>query len=98
MSLHRLFPCLLLAAFTACADSPLPSGVRGPTPDSLKALPRALSADEQKTIAASNRFAFDLFRSVNTRFADTNVFISPLSASFALGMTLEGAAGETFEG
>ncbi len=98
MSRRRLFPCLLLAASAACADSPLPSGVRGPTPDSLKALPRALSADEQQTIAASNRFAFDLFRSVNTRFVDTNVFISPLSASFALGMTLEGAAGETFEG
>ncbi len=95
MSLRRLFPCLLLAV-TACADSPL--GLGGTAPDSLTVLPRALSQDEQQTIASSNRFAFDLFRSINTRFADTNVFISPLSASFALGMTMEGAEGETFQG
>jgi serpin B len=61
-------------------------------------LPRALSEGEQLTIASSNRFAFDLFRNINTRFADTNLFISPLSASFALGMTLNGADGETYEG
>jgi serine protease inhibitor len=96
MSFRRFFPCLLLVAIAACADSPL--GFEGTAPDSLKVLPRALSEDEQQTIASSNRFAFDLFRSVNTRFADTNVFISPLSASFALGMTLNGAEGETFEG
>jgi serpin B len=96
MSLRRLSPCLLLALSAACADSPL--SPRGAAPDSLKVLPRALSEGEQQAIASSNRFAFDLFRSVNTRFADTNLFISPLSASFALGMTLNGAAGETFEG
>ena len=98
MSLRRFFPGLLLAASAACADSPLPSGLGGTAPDSLKALPRALSEGEQHAIASSNRFAFDLFRSINTRFADTNVFISPLSASFALGMTLNGADGETFVG
>jgi serine protease inhibitor len=96
MSLRRLFPCLLLAAAAGCADSPL--GLEGTAPDSLKVLPRALSEGEQHAIASSNRFAFDLFRSINTRFADTNVFISPLSASFALGMTLNGAEGETFQG
>ncbi len=96
MSLRRLVPCLLLALAAACADSPL--GLGGTAPDSLKALPRALRAGEQQAIASSNRFAFDLFRSINTRFVDTNVFISPLSASFALGMTLNGADGETFEG
>lgn len=95
MSLRRLFPGLLLAVTAACADPPV--GVDGPA-DSLKVLPRALSEDEQRVIASSNRFAFDLFRSINTRFADTNVFISPLSASFALGMTLNGAGGETFDG
>jgi serine protease inhibitor len=96
MSLRRLFPCLILAVTAACADSPL--GLGGAAPDSLEVLPRALSEDEQHAIASSNRFAFDLFRSINTRFADTNVFISPLSASFALGMTLNGAEGETFQG
>jgi serpin B len=96
MLLRRLLPVLLLALAAACSDSP--SGPGGATPDSLKVLPRPLSEGEQQAIAASNRFAFDLFRSVNARFADTNVFISPLSASVALGMTLNGADGETFEG
>jgi serine protease inhibitor len=96
MSLRRLLPCLLLALAAACADSPL--GLGGTAPDSLKVLPRTLSEGEQHAIASSNRFAFDLFRSINTRFADTNLFISPLSASFALGMTLNGAEGETFDG
>ena len=93
---HRLLPGLVLALVTACGDSPLGAG--GAAPDSLKALPRALSEEEQQAIASSNRFAFDLFRRVNTRFADTNLFISPLSASFALGMTLNGADVETFDG
>jgi serine protease inhibitor len=92
---HRLLPVLLLALAAACADSPIAPGGAA---DSLKVLPRTLSDGEQQAIAASNQFAFDLFRSINTRFADTNVFISPLSASFALGMTLNGADGETFEG
>jgi serpin B len=96
MSHRRLLPAVLVIVTAACADSPL--GPRGTAPDSLEVLPRALSQSEQQTIAANNRFAFDLFRSINTRFADTNVFISPLSASFALGMTLNGAEGETFEG
>jgi serine protease inhibitor len=96
MKLHRLIPCTLVVLTAACADSPL--GPRGAVPDSLNVLPRALSSGEERAIAANNRFAFDLFRSVNERFADTNVFISPLSASFALGMTLNGTDGETFEG
>ena len=97
MSIRRLLPCALLAVVAGCADVPL-GPRRGAAADSLQALPRALSTGEQQAIAASNRFAFDLFRSINTRFLDTNVFISPLSASFALGMTLNGADGETFEG
>ena len=96
MPFRRLFPFAALVLTAACADSPL--GPRGAAPDSLKALPRVLSEGEQRAIASSNRFAFDLFRSVNTRFVDTNLFISPLSASFALGMTLNGADGETYEG
>ena len=97
MRIHRLFAALVLAVAAACTDSP--SGpAPGAAPDSLTVLPRTLSDGEQAAIASSNRFAFDLFRSINRRFIDTNVFISPLSASFALGMTLNGADGETFDG
>jgi serine protease inhibitor len=60
-------------------------------------LPRSLSADELALISAGNRFAFDLLRQVPLEHPDTpNVFLSPLSASMALGMAMNGAAGETW--
>jgi serine protease inhibitor len=62
----------------------------------LTQLPRALTASEQEVIRASNRFAFDLLREVERRDSASNVFLSPLSASMALGMTMNGARGETF--
>lgn len=50
----------------------------------------------EKTVArADNRFGFNLFRQLNTDTADSNLFISPFSVSMALGMTLNGAAGQT---
>jgi serine protease inhibitor len=64
----------------------------------LTQLPRALSAAEQQVIQSSNRFAFDLLRGVAERDTVANVFLSPLSASMALGMTMNGARGETFDG
>ena len=76
------------------------SGCQGPTAPSLvpiAALPRALTSSEQKVIAASNRFAFDLFARLNATQPTSNVFVSPLSASMALGMTVNGAAGQTFD-
>ena len=57
-------------------------------------LPRALSAAEVEVIGASNRFAFGLLEQAS-RPAE-NLFLSPLSASMALGMTINGAAGETW--
>ena len=44
---------------------------------------------------AANAFAFALWGRINAGARDTNVFVSPLSASFALGMTLNGAANQT---
>jgi serine protease inhibitor len=67
-----------------------------PTPV-LEALPRALSAGEQKVIAANNDFSFSLFRRLGTAAPDSNVFVSPLSASMALGMAMNGASGTTFD-
>ena len=55
---------------------------------------RALSATEVEVIGAGNRFAFDLLREAS-RPGD-NLFLSPLSASVALGMTMNGAGGETW--
>lgn len=69
----------------------------GPTP-LLDALPRPLTAAESRLSDAGNQFAFKFFREVTRALpADSNAFVSPLSASFALGMTLNGARGETFD-
>jgi serpin B len=63
----------------------------------IKALPRQLTGDENRLIAADNRFAFTLLRQVTDETRDTlpNLFVSPLSVSMALGMTYNGAAGTT---
>src|SRR3954468_4482734 len=77
------------------------SGTTEPRPSEpspvLEALPRPLSAAEQKIITANNGFAFSLFRRLGAAQADSNVFVSPLSASMALGMAMNGASGTTFD-
>ena len=84
----------LVLGFSACSETttapPAP-------PAPLTGLPRQLSAAETKVISASNAFAFDLFRAGNVAQHKQNVFISPLSASMALGMTANGAAGRTYD-
>ena len=82
-----------MAAVVACAD---PSGPSGP-PAKINTLPRQLTGTEQAMIEASNAFGVRLLQEVNGAFADSNVFLSPLSASMALGMTMNGAEGTTFE-
>ena len=77
---------LLSVQAAACGESQGPIG----------ALPRELSLAEQTLVATSNRFAFSFFREVvGHEEPDSNVFISPLSAAMALGMTYNGARGET---
>ncbi|HEX6132904.1 MAG TPA: serpin family protein [Longimicrobiales bacterium] len=73
--------------------------VFGPDRDAapLERLPRDLSAAEQAVIAGSNTFAFDILRATAERDTSQNVMLSPLSASMALGMTLNGARGQTFD-
>ncbi|MEX2111445.1 MAG: serpin family protein [Gemmatimonadaceae bacterium] len=75
---------------TACTEATAPSAP-------ISALPRDLTTSESKIIAASNDFAFDLFRVGNRSQHKANVFISPLSASMALGMTANGANGATYD-
>jgi serpin B len=79
--------CALSGALLACGGGPI---------EPITALPRQLTVGEQKLIATGNRFAFDFFREiVRQGDPDSNVFVSPLSADMALGMTYNGARGET---
>jgi serpin B len=67
-------------------------------PKKIEKLPRPLSSVEQRIADGSTEFGLSLLREVSEQTApDSNVFISPLSASMALGMTATGAAGETLD-
>jgi len=91
----KLFGPMLFAAAmvgSACREATAPTPI---TP--ITALPRALTESENKIIAGSNDFAFDLFRTGNLAQHKVNVFISPLSASMALSMTANGANGATYD-
>ncbi|HEX2094096.1 MAG TPA: serpin family protein [Longimicrobiaceae bacterium] len=89
--------CVLgAAALVAVSGCESPTGPGG-KPEPLKALPRELSAAERGLIEGSNRFAFGLLREVDRADTASNIFISPLSASMALGMTTNGARGATLE-
>ena len=60
-------------------------------------LPRALTAEEIQLAESSDRFGLKLFREVVRQQPDSNIFISPLSVSMALGMTATGAALSTLD-
>ena len=91
MRLRRLVALAVVTA--ACNDPSGPSGGAA----RITALPRALSAGEQAVVGASNTFGFNLLRELEKTRGDSNIFMSPLSASMALGMTMNGAAGPTFD-
>ena len=58
---------------------------------------RSLTSSEQKLVSSSEIFGLNLFKSINNYEGDKNIFISPLSVSMALGMTLNGANGSTYD-
>lgn len=89
----RLLRSLVICTVAvACAD---PSGPQG-KPAPITALPRQLNTTEQAIASSTTDFGITLLREVNRSFADSNVFLSPLSATMALGMTLNGANNTTY--
>jgi serpin B len=83
---------LLPLAGSACDDPNEPAPVA-----KIEALPRDLTGDERELITAGERFAFDFLAQVAAdEEAGANIFVSPLSASMALGMALAGAENETY--
>lgn len=59
--------------------------------------PRALTASESRLVSGTLTFGLDLFAQVLAEQPDRNVIVSPLSVALALGMTANGASGETLE-
>lgn len=78
----------------ACGTSTEES--HGPPP-LLTALPRALSPAETRMVSAANQFGFDLLRQARQSAPGENLFLSPVSVSMALGMTLNGAGTTTLD-
>jgi len=56
-----------------------------------------LNKKAAEIIEADKAFGFELFREVHNQSEEDNIMISPLSVSYALGMTYNGAAGTTLE-
>jgi len=85
---YILCPALIVSAGLFCwhcSEEPT-----SPTPN-----PYDLTSTEKELIESDNRFGLKLFQAINETGGDRNIFISPLSAALALGMTLNGADGET---
>ena len=56
-----------------------------------------LNKKSAEIIQADQQFAFELFKEVHALSEEDNLMISPLSVSYALGMTYNGSAGDTRE-
>jgi len=92
MSSRSAFVCAVTALLAAACSATEPTG----TPDELTALPRPLTNIESQLVSRSNRFTFTLLKRVDDDPSE-NLFLSPLSVSMALGMTMNGAADATLD-
>lgn len=92
ISIVSLIIIVILFLISACTTdmSPLKE-------ESAVSLPRSLTSAESELISSNQSFGLKLFQSVTQTDSAENIFISPLSVSMALGMTLNGAAGQTYE-
>jgi serpin B len=89
---RRALGALVALALAACTDGTSPGPARPPL---LAALPRPLTSAETDAVSGSTRFGLTLLREVNRDLPAENALVSPLSASYALCMVLNGAAGAT---
>jgi serpin B len=87
ISIFLIFLCLFLSTFKCRSD------ISSPETGEV----RELTEVEKQISLASDKFGLNLFREINKSEKTENVFISPLSVSMALGMTLNGAGGNTFD-
>ncbi len=93
---HLLVPVRVLVLTGLLAILGLGCDSAGPTEPKDAPPPRSLTATEQDVVDTDNSFGLTLLRAtVEAEDPSKNVFLSPLSVSMALGMTLNGARGET---
>ena len=85
-----LLACLVVILVFGCSENP--SGAKKEIPDEPIV---DLSSVEKQIVESDNKFGLKLFKQIVKEEKDKNVFISPLSVAMALGMTYNGASGET---
>ena len=89
--MKRIYQLILIVLFTAGCSSQNDPIIQVP----VEAKTIQLTANQGKRVTQDNEFAFDLLKKTITASGETNVFVSPLSVSIALGMTWNGANGTT---
>ena len=82
---------LLVVTLTQCSGD-----LVGPE-NSDEPVVRELTKSEKQIASSSIPFGLKLFKKINEAEGEKNIFISPLSVSMALGMTLNGANGKTYD-
>jgi serpin B len=84
--------CIGILIIAACKKGGVGPVNNGPGKDLV------LSATEQQQVGPGNAFTLKLFKAdVGTIANSQNLIISPLSVSFAIGMTSNGASGQTLQ-
>jgi serpin B len=86
---NYFFPAVVISILIMLAGCSNPVNISSPANKNSVDL-------EKQVVASSQSFGLNLLLQVNETAVDTNIFISPLSVSTALGMTINGANGETY--
>ena len=87
-TIYKILIVILVTAGCSAQNDPI---IKVPA----DAKPIQLSANLEKRVSQDNEFAFDLLKNTIASSGETNVFVSSLSVSIALGMTWNGANGST---
>ena len=80
---------IIALLFYQCGEQLVSPGNNKPNPK--------ITMQEEKIASSSSTFGLKLFKRINDYEGNKNIFISPLSISTALGMTLNGAYGATYD-
>jgi serine protease inhibitor len=93
-TMKTYYPFFILSTFLffcTCSKDYSPIEADNPAPI------RDLTANEKAVVQSSADFGLELFQAIENSAKEEDVFISPLSVSMALGMTLNGAGGSTWQ-
>ena len=86
-TIYALLIISTLTLFVSCETEPI-----------IKETPKIiLTKKSAEIIEADHAFGFELFREIYRVSEEENIMISPMSISYALGMTYNGAAGTTLD-